>query len=213
MHCIAMCGPLILALPIGKYSIKLQYIYIFFYHLGRLLIYISLGIILSLFGNSLWTLGLFNLFSVILGSLILLWNLLQFFKIPWNFTDKISFFVSKKISKLLSGKRTFFTFFILGSLNGLLPCGLVYTALSSSFLYHTTIEILLLMLGFGLATIPLLITLNMFKNSIPAFLKNKWNLIQKIIMILISILLIARGLNVKIPILNPTTKPEQIECH
>lgn len=213
MHCIAMCGPLILALPIGKYSIRVQYIYTFIYHSGRLLTYMLLGTVLGLFGNRMWTSGVFNYFSVFLGVVMLCWSILNLLNFSFSFYDKLSYTISRNISITLNKKRNFATFFILGSLNGLLPCGLVYTALSSTFLYHTTSEVILLMVGFGLATIPLLVALKFMMIIVPDFMKKKWNQFQKFIMIFIAVILIVRGLEIKIPFLTPNTKPEMIECH
>ena len=44
--------------------------------------------------------------------------------------------------------------FIFGVGNGLIPCGLVYTALGLAMLYQNTGSSMLFMLGFGLGTFP-----------------------------------------------------------
>lgn len=208
-----MCGPLVLALPIRKYSARLQLLYTFLYHASRIFTYSILGFVLGTIGNKIWTLGFFNVLSIALGFILLSWTVLSFSNFLPKSAQLISTFLSRKISQIMSFKKGAVTFLALGSLNGLLPCGLVYLALSSTFLYHTVSDVIFLMLGFGLATIPLLVSLNLLRNLIPNYLKTRWNYIQKILMIMVSILLILRGLEVEIPFLNPKSKPEMILCH
>lgn len=210
IHCISMCGPLVFSLPLKKFSKPIQILYSILYHLSRISAYVILGLILGTLGSQLWAQGVFNLISIALGVLILIGFFIQ--SIFSQGMNKVSNLISNTISKVLSGRRSFMTFIFLGFLNGLLPCGLVFSALSSTFLYHTKLDVVLLMLGFGLATIPFLISILFLHFSFPPIIKRHWKRIHQFILLFIAILLIVRGLKINIPILSPT-KVEMIECH
>ncbi len=51
-HCIGMCGPIALALPVHQYSSLKKYLGIFLYNLGRVITYTFLGVLFGLLGQS-----------------------------------------------------------------------------------------------------------------------------------------------------------------
>ena len=64
--------------------------------------------------------------------------------------------------------------FILGTLWGWLPCGLVYTILIWAISTGNAIEGGLLMLSFGLGTLPLLLAMGIFATSLSSFIRKNW---------------------------------------
>lgn len=63
VHCVGMCGPLILALPLdaaAKWRVARQ---LLVYHTGRILTYIALGLVFGLLGKGLSLAGLQKLLS------------------------------------------------------------------------------------------------------------------------------------------------------
>lgn len=67
-----------------------------------------------------------------------------------------------------------FQAFILGTLWGWLPCGLVYTILFWSISTGNAIEGGLLMLSFGLGTLPMLLAMGVFAASLSSFIRKNW---------------------------------------
>src|SRR5690606_5763181 len=98
------------------------------YHAGRLLTYSILGFIIGLLGRSLNLFGVQQQLSILIGIVMIIVVLLPI-KIfnRYNFSKPIYSTVSKlktKIGVELKNKKPS-TFFTIGFLNGLLPCGLV----------------------------------------------------------------------------------------
>jgi len=78
------------------------------------------------------------------------------------------------ISRQFIPVKSPFQALILGSLWGWLPCGLVYTILIWSISTGSAIEGGLLMLSFGLGTLPLLLAMGVFATSLNSFIRKNW---------------------------------------
>lgn len=104
-------------------------------------------------------------------------------------------------------------FLLLGFLNGLLPCGLVYAALAGAMATGSPITGWAFMLFFGLGTMPslsiLIFSTKIFHHLAKIFLKS-----STILSIFIGILLIFRGLNLGIPYISPSfnSHTHQMSC-
>ncbi|MDQ6971804.1 MAG: sulfite exporter TauE/SafE family protein [Mariprofundaceae bacterium] len=75
----------------------------------------------------------------------------------------------------------------LGVVNGLLPCGLVYAALSLSLAAGEPSRAMFMMMSFGLGTIPAMMTL-------PALLSRMSDLMRTVLMRIAAVLLLLIGL-------------------
>ena len=72
MHCIGMCGPLVLAAS-GQTLVNSSRTFNFImYHVGRILIYACFGFIMGLFGLGIHISGLQKYFSILLGIFIII---------------------------------------------------------------------------------------------------------------------------------------------
>lgn len=134
-HCVGMCGPIALALPIGQASNLQLVISRILYNLGRIVTYTFFGAIFGLFGKGIAFAGLQRYASITVGVFILLYYLL-----PGKFKGKLSIskpylllsnFVKKTFSKLIK-KGSPQSLFLFGIINGFLPCGFVYVALAGA---------------------------------------------------------------------------------
>mgnify|MGYP002641157114 CR=1 FL=1 len=178
-HCIGMCGGFIVTYTTAKikpeHSRLSQSAYHLLYNIGRLSAYTLLGALFGYFG-SLWDVTPLSraILFLIAGLLMIVMGL--------SFAGKLKFLNSieypitkhkwfKNIFMSQLGATTAKSFFILGFLNGLLPCGLVYTMLVTA----TTTESILLgafvMFVFGLFTIPSLFS---FAFIVGLFSQNKF---------------------------------------
>ena len=72
LHCIGMCGPIAMMLPVDRQNPTKKAIQILLYHAGRLTAYATLGLLFGLLGKGLYLAGLQQRFSVVLGILMIL---------------------------------------------------------------------------------------------------------------------------------------------
>jgi len=73
VHCIAMCGPLVMALPISQQTNFQKWQSILLYHAGKISSYTILGILLGLGGSQLPLYGVQENLSIVMGSIMLLY--------------------------------------------------------------------------------------------------------------------------------------------
>jgi sulfite exporter TauE/SafE len=93
--------------------------------------------------------------------------------------------------------------YIFGVLNGLLPCGLVYTAVAASLVAHNIKESMLFMAFFGMGTIPAMVLLVATAQYMPSSIRQQFRKIVPVFTFIIGCLLILRGLNLDIPFVSP----------
>jgi len=212
LHCISMCGPLVFLMGFkGKSGNALKNALI--YHGARILVYSLMGAIVGGLMYGLNWYGFTQIASWFMGSIFLLVGLAFVLKINFLLQPVIQF--SSKWTSLFNQKSTWKKYLLAGTLNGLLPCGLVYVALSSSTLTNNYTEGALTMLVFGLGTLPSLLFGSVFSNWIKnkiSFIKNTW--LISLSYVLIGLLLILRGSNLGIPYLSPKQNPHnhEIKC-
>ncbi len=103
-------------------------------------------------------------------------------------------------------------------LNGLLPCGMVFTALIASILTGNPYNSGISMFSFGLGTLPGMIVMTYFTSRLNLSYKSKINRYLPYIVTVIGILMILRGLNLNIPYISPratileSKKEMKFEC-
>ena len=196
-HCIGMCGGIVLAYS-SKINKNLSLYKINFYHLvyniGRTITYIIFGSILGLLSSYIG----FNMIAkgmlfFIIGLIMILIGISQIKEISiFNFIKlkvvNISFF-QKTMKKLLLN-NSLFNLFILGLLNGLIPCGLVYSFLVIASGTGNPFWGALVMGIFGLSTIPIMFILGITSTTILQY-NTKW---KKYIIRISAILLIIYGI-------------------
>ncbi len=212
LHCISMCGPLVFLMGFkGKSGNALKNALI--YHGARILVYSLMGAIVGGLMYGLNWYGFTQIASWVMGSIFLLVGLAFVLKINFLLQPVIQF--SSKWTSLFNQKSTWKKYLLAGTLNGLLPCGLVYVALSSSTLTNNYTEGALTMFVFGVGTLPSLLFGSVFSNWIKnkiSFIKNTW--LISLSYVLIGLLLILRGSNLGIPYLSPKQNPHnhEIKC-
>ena len=211
-HCIGMCGPIAIALPLHGTSKLQKLVGGILYNLGRTTTYVIFGFILGSFGQGLGALGFQRWVSIVAGILMIITVLSpSLFKSNFNSSgilNRLLLKVKLALKKLFS-TRSFHSLFLIGLLNGLLPCGPLYMAFIISTGTGNSITAAIFMLMFGLGTIPLLILVTILGNFISIPIRNKINSLLPILIVIIGILFILRGLNLGIPYLSP--KEEKIK--
>jgi len=206
LHCVGMCGPILLAMPFENHN---KWIGAIIYHLGRILCYGLFGGLLALLGVTLRYSGVHEIISIGLGTFMILSLILFYFNIS---LFKVSFSNAWVVQKMKKYWGEFFrsksllVLGIIGFLNGLLPCGFVYVALGSSLLFNNPLDSFLYMFFFGMGTVPLLLGINLFRNLILNRYRQKIQLFYPIGTFIMGSLLIIRGFALDIPYLSPVLK-------
>jgi sulfite exporter TauE/SafE len=212
MHCIGMCGPITMALPLYQKSLVSKITAGLLYHVGRVITYSLLGLLFALLGKGINMAGFQQVVSIVLGVLMIL-SAGGFF-INLRFTHKISHRIGTSINKRLKpllGTKNTLSFAAIGFLNGFLPCGLVYVAIAGSLVADSLMEGILYMTFFGIGTIPLLAAFMFFSHSIGARFKKAFQKIIPIFVFLLGVLFVLRGLNLGIRYISPKIdKKEQV---
>ncbi len=210
LHCVGMCGPIALSLPLGNQTKAQRIGGIALYNAGRILTYSLLGLLTGAFGKLFFMAGLQQVLSVTVGAIILVYLLIPSRFFTKETPDSISHFIFRIKNKLsgLFRKKGNHILFLIGSLNGLLPCGLVYVALAGATATGSEMKGALFMASFGLATAPVMFIVPYFKNLLSM---NGRSIIRKAFPYLtgaMALLLILRGLNLGVPYISPKIDKE-----
>lgn len=220
LHCIGMCGPISLAVPIRQNSTQARLKSVFAYNTGRVLMYGAIGAVFGLFGEGIALAGMQQMASIVMGVMTLLIafipSIARFFG-PVNANVFSSFVALKSSFAKLLKKRSYSAIFGIGVLNALLPCGMVYLALVGAVASGEVIKGALFMVVFGLGTLPVMVTLPLFGQLISQSTRAKFRKVLPIVTLCFGLLLIARGSNLGIPFISPevvsTSVGSNLECH
>lgn len=217
LHCAGMCGPIAIALPSGSAAAGAEdgahhagarqaILPKALYQFGRVFTYTVLGLIVGASGNVLAFAGLGRTLSMVSGIGIALVITLQLF---WH--REISFLagfkrliapIQNKLGRLLN-HRSKRAHFAVGLLNGLLPCGLVTTALMASLGEGSIIQSGTFMAAFGLGTVPLMSAIAIGGIALPCSIRQRLRHAAPVAALVLAALLFVRGLSLGIPMVSP----------
>lgn len=205
-HCIGMCGPIALALPIGRWSAVNKLLGILLYNFGRVFTYALIGLLFGLLGRGFSITGLQQSISVILGISIIALVLMPA-RVSGRLdalTQQIPYIPAvKKNIALLFKQRTFVSLATIGMLNGLLPCGFVYMAVAGAIASSSAPGGAMFMALFGLGTIPAMLLVALSSQILGAGVRNGIKKAVPVLMVVIGALLIVRGMNLGLPYMSP----------
>lgn len=202
LHCAGMCGPLALALPMTGNARTTFVLGRLAYNLGRILTYCALGAAFGLVGQTLALAGFQRWVSLAAGTAILLGLLLS-----TKFATSVP--VARAVAWVKSGlgamlrQRSLASTFALGTLNGLLPCGLVYAACAGAVATGSLLSGVEYMAAFGLGTVPMMLGLGLVGPKLQFTLRFKLQRLIPASVAIVAVLLILRGLSLGIPYLSP----------
>jgi len=207
-HCLGMCGPIAFSLPSKNNKLLAGILY----NLGRVITYASFGLLFGIIGQGLKTATTQQFLSIAFGALLIIGVL-----IPSSFLNqfKISSFFVKAVGQLKHSLSKFIhqkgilSLLIIGLLNGLLPCGLVYAAIGGSIATGNMSDGVLFMIAFGFGTIPMMFAAIYFSNFISLKFRNQVRKIVPVLLVVMGLQLIVRGLNLNIPYLSPKINVER----
>ncbi|KFF09485.1 sulfite exporter TauE/SafE family protein [Chryseobacterium luteum] len=221
-HCIGMCGPIALSMGLTKKQATNFYLQNLTYQFGRIFTYSLLGAILGIVGEGFEMAGFQQYLTIIAGILLIIMALFSFggkdfaSKIP--FLSKFLFSVKSNLGRLLQ-KADYRSRFTTGLLNGFLPCGMVYMALTASLAAGGIWQGASYMALFGLGTLPFMFAVVLAGNLMNQAFRIKILKAVPVIMIILGGLFILRGLELGIPYISPraeamtVSKDHNGSCH
>ncbi|BDD11197.1 membrane protein [Fulvitalea axinellae] len=218
-HCVGMCGPISLALPLKNRNFLSVLSSSLAYNIGRSVTYAIMGASIGVLGQSFSLAGAQRYLSVGTGVAMLL-----FLLIPGDLAKKtenikplyrFNIWVKKRFGLFIKRKSTG-AHFLLGTVNGLLPCGLVYIALGGALASGEAVKGALYMAFFGLGTIPMMLFVNLAGKMVSLSVRRRLNRAIPVFVFAMGVLFILRGLNLGIPYVSPkieTKDGTEVVCH
>ncbi|MCX6230988.1 MAG: sulfite exporter TauE/SafE family protein [Bacteroidetes bacterium] len=204
-HCIGMCGPIALNLPLRGNSFSERLISGILYNIGRITMYGIMGALFGSIGQGLLLLGVQRWISIAMGVILIFSVAAPFLfrKIHFKSVDSFTALVRTGIQKLFN-KRSYAGLLFIGMLNGLLPCGLVYLAIAGAVTTGSILYGSLYLILFGLGTLPMMLTISLIGNAITGVWRNLINKIIPYVVVFVGALFILRGLCLGIPYISPS---------
>ena len=181
-HCVGMCGGIVGAVSMHLPQSKSKVPFLLTYNTGRVLSYTLAGAIAGLVGASSFFLnhvlpiqhvlyGISSLMLIALGLYLAgIWHGVTYLESA----GKAIWKTLQPYSKRYIPVQNFRQAFILGGLWGWLPCGLVYSVLIAAIATGSAVKGGLLMLAFGLGTLPTLLTMGIAAVRLKTVLQNIW---------------------------------------
>lgn len=212
LHCVGMCGPIALALPLNRKSESSKVLGLLSYNVGRILSYASLGLIFGALGKGLYIFTQQQWLSIGAGVLMLIMAFLpgsiQFFsgKHRWFIRFQQSW---KNVTAKFFKRNSLKSLFSIGILNGFLPCGMVYAALAGALASSSVLGGIYFMLFFGLGTVPLMFGLAYAGDLINLKQRLRFQKMIPIMLGLVGIMLIIRGLGLDLGHFSPSVLANQ----
>ncbi len=204
-HCVGMCGPIAVSLPIKSNSWYSRTYSALIYNFGRIVTYSVMGLLFGMVGQGLRLAGMQQWLSIAIGSAMIL---SVFFPLLFNsVAAKSPLFSLVNILKaklgLLFGKKTYSSLFLIGLLNGLLPCGPVYVAIGLSLAAGNAINGMFYMALFGLGTVPIMLGLNLLGNFVTAPIRKYMRKAVPVFILVIGVWFVLKGLGLGVHLVSP----------
>jgi sulfite exporter TauE/SafE len=193
MHCAGMCSPL--AFAVTRLS-KPVLVNRSLYNTGRIITYGLLGAIAGAVGGLFDFSSFQKFFSLIIGAGLVIMGVsgLKSFRIPVVTAAVVHLtgYIKTLFGTLLKKKNSL-TILFLGSLNGLLPCGLTYMALAYSVTASGPAQGFLYMILFGAGTLPVMVGLPLLASPMMSRLAVGLPKINAALLIVTGLLLVVRN--------------------
>lgn len=204
MHCVIMCGPIVLAMS-GQQTLSRFLISRLLYNLGRIFTYAAIGVLFGLLGELIFlgsyqqalSIGI-GLFMIVLAIALSSSARGKLYKPMYQLTQGLKTSLSRWL-KNTSLKSSF----LLGLLNGFLPCGLVYAAVAGALATAKLESGVLYMAIFGLGTFPAMLFMALSGRALKGLSFVTLNKLSTVFIFTLGCLLIIRGMDLNIPYLSP----------
>ncbi len=217
MHCLGMCGPIAMALPVRTQHTGVKLVKYLFYNAGRIITYSVLGLFAGLIGSFFVFAGLQQILSITAGLLIILSVVIVYQPFQQAWIVRMTLPLRNKIKQAITyffQHSNGYNLIVLGILNGLLPCGMIYAALIGAMSAGDALSGGLFMMSFGLGTVPLMLLIS-FAGNVMSYKWRYWlNKLNPLVAFMVGALLVLRGVHVQLPAFIPIELEYSIyNCH
>ena len=199
LHCVGMCGGLVTALSSARS--KTWWLGLSYYQVGRIGTYTIMGAVSGILGAVFSGIAWFHqvqfLFSALAGIMMITFGLHIAGWIPDPFLKGLNrAYQFTGLSQWVYTAKTStrpMSWFTVGMLNGLLPCGLVYAGLSFSLSAANVPQAALMMLSFGLGTIPAMIFAPLLLHKATRDIRVKSIKVAAVLVVCLGVITVFRG--------------------
>ena len=212
-HCMGMCGPIAMAIPVKRKNNWTILGGALQYNVGRIITYALLGAVVGSFGLTLNTFGILQWLSIIAGILLIAFawrKYLERYVFHWLPTINIQLKLNALIGKVIRSKSPAKLLF-LGTINGLLPCGMVFAALLNAILTGEVLQSSISMVAFGMGTLPAMLAVTFLTSKIKSEWRKKLGKAVPYLLTVVGVLVVLRGMNLNIPYISPRINMVQSE--
>lgn len=201
-HCIGMCGPIVASYSFhgsspANRSVTQNIIPHLAYNAGRITTYMFVGAAMGLTGSIINNIsGFRNIVTIAAGLMMILMGISisgVFGRADW--LEKHNSYILRVGRWLLQGK-SLWRYYPLGLLLGFLPCGFSYAAFVAAAGTGSLLSGLILMLLFGLGTLPSLLLFGFAASSISSRLRGILYKASGVIVIAMGCLFILKGIRI-----------------
>jgi sulfite exporter TauE/SafE len=214
VHCIGMCGPLAFAVPSIRAKWWLVVADKVSYNAGRVITYSFLGLLIGFIGKQLWLSGLQQGVSLVSGLFIIMAGFSRLFKIRIRSNGFLSALLLPVNRSLNYALQHHAGHFVVGLLNGFLPCGFVYLALAGAINTNTPLAAAQFMFFFGAGTFPLMLLAMLSAGFVGPVVRRRINRAMPYLMVCLGFWFMLRGMNLAIPYLSPAKPSAGVSvCH
>ncbi|MEO9802170.1 MAG: sulfite exporter TauE/SafE family protein [Reichenbachiella sp.] len=204
LHCVVMCGPIVLAMS-GQQTLSKFLVSRVLYNLGRICTYAAVGLLFGILGELIFLGSYQQAFSIGVGLFMIVLAFAlgssakgKLYKPMYQLTQSLKARLSKWLKNTsLQGS------FLLGLLNGFLPCGLVYAAVAGALATANLQSGVIYMIVFGLGTFPAMLFMALSGRALNGISFISLNKLSTIFVFTLGCLLIIRGMDLNIPYLSP----------
>jgi uncharacterized protein len=198
LHCAGMCGAIMWVVPFQIFNGWRKAAAIVLYHAGRATVYATLAVLLHSF-RYLFQPSVQQYVSIAIGASLLLMGVVTFFSSKFSVALPWQGWVTRQLGKGV-GARSLAGIAFAGMLNGMLPCGLTWMAISGSLTASSTSQAAGMMYLFALGTTPVLVTITLLKTKLHFGVLRR---MVPAVMFTFGVLFLVRGMNLGIPYLSP----------
>lgn len=212
LHCVGMCSPLALAVSGMSRSFVIARL---FYNAGRILLYGILGALVGSLGAIAGLTQYQTLLSAAVGAVLVLLGIggVSVIRIP---------LLTPALQRLANALKSLFaaqvksksipSFVLMGAINGLLPCGLTYFALTYCVTLPDALSGFQFMLLFGAGTLPVMLGIPAVLSLVSSRLKVSLQRVTAAVMILLGMLLLVRSVIVHPQEMPPASASTEVVC-
>ena len=207
IHCVAMCGPLVLTYAVkgadGGSFAKRMFPH-FAYQSAKILSYMLVGLLLGSLGSLFDIGGLRGWVTLFAGAFMVVLGVQLTGKVPALkrltikppkvFVKALSSLRKKAVADEASGHVSIATPITFGLLTGLMPCGPLMTAQVAAAGTGSAVNGALAMLGFGLGTAPLMLGFGAVSGALTVTFKRRMMFVAAILVALLGLVMLNRGL-------------------